>query len=116
MMSRAGGEGAQVSRARPRFKLFQPTTMTVGKDLVRVHVLDLSATGALLHHATPPEAGSTVRLECVGSLRPARVVWVKGTRFGISFTLPLSEVQVTEALADQSAMVAAHAQRAGAAA
>lgn len=114
MTLKPDGEGTAASRARPRFKLFQPTMMVVGKDLVRVHLLDLSATGALLHHATPPEVGSTMRLECAGNMRLARVVWVSGTRFGIAFTMPLSEGQVTEALADQSAMVAAHAQRVGA--
>ncbi len=105
---------AAAARNRPRFKLFQPATMVIDGRLTRVHLLDLSASGALIHHAAPPPAGIVVKLECAGRMRMARIVWSQGTRFGISFALPLSDHQVTDALAHQRAMVAAHASRLGA--
>jgi hypothetical protein len=87
---------------------------STSSSLVRVHLLDLSATGALIHHAAPPAVGATVRLECAGRMRMAHVMWVNGSRFGIAFALPLSEHQLDHALAQQRAMVAAHTQRLGA--
>jgi len=46
--------GTAAQRVRPRRKIFQATEMRFGGTRVRVHVLDLSAGGALAHHATPP--------------------------------------------------------------
>ena len=111
-------EGTAAARAQHRFKLFQPTTMvvgaSVGSSLLRVHLLDLSATGALVHHAAPPTVGATVRLECAGRMRMAHVVWISGSRFGVAFALPLNEHQLDHALTQQRDMIAAHTQRVGA--
>lgn len=81
-------------RATPRFKLFQPSEMRVGTERFRVHLLDLSASGALVNHASPPPIGSVVQLDCAGALRLARVMRHEGTRFGVQFLAPLTDAQV----------------------
>lgn len=90
-------DGTATRRRQPRLKLFQPTTMAVAADMMRVHLLDLSIGGALIHCSTPPAAGAAVRLDWAGRMRTARVVWVNGTRFGIAFSLALHEDQVSDA-------------------
>ncbi len=107
--------GAAADRVQPRFKLFQPATMVIANELVRVHLLDLSTSGALIHAPVPPAMAAIVRLECAGRMRMARVVWVAGNRFGIAFALPLQEDQVAGALVQRPA-IAAPAARSGAAA
>ncbi|MDB5696304.1 MAG: pilZ domain protein [Sphingomonas bacterium] len=85
---------AQVARARPRRKLFQPAELDVGGGRRRVHVLDLSETGAQVNGVNPPALGSFVSL-CVGEVRrAARVAWVRGQRFGVTFVMPLTANEV----------------------
>lgn len=85
-------------RATPRFKLFQPTEMRVGPERVRVHLLDLSATGAMVHHTEPPAIGAVIQLDCAGATRLARVMRWEGKRFGVQFLAPLTEAQVAAAV------------------
>lgn len=102
-------------RAKPRFKLFQPTEMTAsGATTTRVHILNLSAGGALVYAAAPPRPGTALRLRCGDESRPARVAWTEERRFGIAFTVPLADTQVTRVIADQEASIAAATRRAGA--
>ena len=86
-------------RTRPRLKLFQPTTMRDGTTTAKVHLLDLSATGALIHAATPPATGARVLVTCGPEQRTATVMWVEGNRFGVAFTVPLSDEQVAATIA-----------------
>jgi hypothetical protein len=86
-------------RTKPRLKLFEPTSMAGPAGTVRAHLLDLSATGALVHAAEPPTAGGTVRLYVGGAARAATVMWVEGRRFGVRFRLALSDAEVAAALA-----------------
>jgi hypothetical protein len=76
--------------------------MTVGERSMRVHLLDISAGGALVHVASPPETGSRVALDCAGIARQATVRWVGGSRFGVAFDRPLSEAEVEAVIATQS--------------
>lgn len=94
-----GKEDARADRARPRHKLFQPAELETAAGQQRVHLLDLSQTGALVNAAQPPADGSFVTLVCGTLRRSARVSWVKGTRFGVTFVLPLTAAQVAEMLA-----------------
>lgn len=97
--STAGTADKQLLRARPRRKIFYPTQMRIGLWNARVHLLDLSASGALVHCATPIAMGTLIRIECAGMARSARVVWSEGERFGVQFFAPLSDAQVDAALA-----------------
>lgn len=78
----------------PRHKVFLPAEMVVGTTTSRVHLLNLSLTGALLHGETPPPAGATVQLRCSASHWLARVVWAQQKRFGVVHVAPLAAATV----------------------
>jgi hypothetical protein len=82
----------KAQRAR-RLKIFQPAEMRVGLARTRVHLLDISATGALLHCVSPPTVGALVEIRCVDMTLIARVARHGGTRLGVHFVSPLSEAQ-----------------------
>ena len=101
-------------RATPRLKVFEPTAMhDHGGEAVKVHLLDLSATGALVHAAVAPPSGARVQIDCGGAMRTARVVWANGQRFGVAFTMPMTERQVEETVAHRQAEVAIAGARIG---
>lgn len=104
-------DGAHHLRATPRYKLFQPSEITVGVLSSRVHVLNLSAGGALLYASDPPEPGTPLRLQCGAQSLPARVAWREERRFGVQFVCPLTEASVADIIATQDALVAAASQR-----
>jgi hypothetical protein len=89
---------ARLMRSKPRLKVFQPTEMHFERERVRVHLLDLSATGALVHHPSPPPNGAMVQIKCAGMMRAARVMHQDGTRFGVQFLAPLTDEQVSAAV------------------
>lgn len=97
--STGGLAGARQRRVAPRRKLFLPTEMRVGGKAERVHLLDLSRSGAQVHHAAPPAIGAIIQIDCGGQLRSAHVVRRQGARFGVQFVIPLSEAQVEAAIA-----------------
>lgn len=90
-----GGEIAldQKARRARRLKIFQPGEMRVGLARTRVHLLDVSATGALLHCASPPAVGALVEIRCADLTLIARVARQAGTRLGVHFFSQLSEDQ-----------------------
>ena len=83
-------------RVASRLKVFQPVELHTDKGCVRAHLLNVSATGALVHTPSPPDPGSVVKLTINGGLRAARVVWTDGARLGISFARALLETQVQQ--------------------
>jgi hypothetical protein len=103
--------GAQDLRATPRHKLFQPTEMTTDGMTRRVHLLNLSAGGALIFAANPPMPGAILQLACGGHSLPARVAWRAERRFGVAFITPLAEAEVSEVIAAQDALVASASRR-----
>jgi hypothetical protein len=87
-------EGAKL-RATPRTKIFQPAEICCGGDPPRrVHLLNISTGGALLHGDTVPELGAAVRLLCGVALGPARVRWRNGHRFGVAFAEPIDQAAI----------------------
>lgn len=87
-------DGAHHQRAKPRYKLFAPTEMTVSGKTRRAHILNISEGGALLHANETPRAHEYVYVVCGEQSRGARVAWVRGTRFGVAFTTALAPVQL----------------------
>jgi len=85
-------------RGQQRRKVFQPVEIQSGGDVLRAHLLNLSASGALVHSHSAPAPGAPLRLTLDGSVRTARVVWRDGVRFGIAFALPLGEAEVERVL------------------
>jgi len=80
---------------------------------MRVHLLDLSNTGALVHAAAPPAIGAMVDVTCGFSLGAARVAWVDGKRFGLSFTQRLTDQQVRFVIEARDELVERETRRIG---
>lgn len=90
-------------RRTARLKLFEPAEMRHGAQVQRVHLLDLSVAGALLHTTEPPEAGSTVMLVCPRFTRMAKVAWIKERRIGLSFVRTLGKAELAETISPSAA-------------
>lgn len=93
-------------RGANRAKVFQPGEMHTVSGSQRIHLLDLSLSGALVYTAgQPPAEGAVVRITAGVSLGAARVMWVIGKRFGVSFPTPLSPECVDTLLDAQRSLV-----------
>jgi hypothetical protein len=75
-------------REQPRHKVFLPAEMSGAHGRTRVHLLNLSPAGALLH-GDSPKAGATVQLVCAKQSWTARVIWTQQQRFGVVHVAPL---------------------------
>ncbi|SEN23300.1 PilZ domain-containing protein [Sphingomonas gellani] len=78
-------------RAARRRKLFQPAELRHGDMTQRVHLLDLSTSGGLVHITAPPPAGAIVTISCGPLSRSARVAWSAERRIGVAFVRALSD-------------------------
>lgn len=87
-------------RESVRHKLFEPVSMRVDGLSVRGHLLDLSRSGALAYTEAAVTTGARVEIEGVGILTPARVMWIKGCRFGLRFDNWLSNELLTMIVED----------------
>lgn len=61
---------------------------------MRVHLLDLSADGALGHTPGPPQPGEIVWLVYKGCEILSRTAWVRGNRFGLAFDKPVPSAKL----------------------
>ncbi|UYY57498.1 PilZ domain-containing protein [Sphingomonas sp. S2-65] len=103
----------QERRQAPRSKLFQPAEMRSRGDESRVHLLNLSTSGALVYGEAVPVLGEEVQLRCSLPLGPGRVAWVEGRRFGVEFTRALSDAVVEQVLRIQDALIVSASARLG---
>lgn len=85
-------------RVATRRKVFLPAEMKHAAGTSRVHLLNLSSTGALLHADAAPAKGVMVQLSCGKASWLAKVVWTSTKRFGVHHLTPLTPAAV-EALA-----------------
>jgi hypothetical protein len=92
-MTDRGSITAQALRPRgaARHKLFEPLGLRHAGQSMRVHMLDLSVSGALLHAEHPPRIGAGVIIEFQGLAATAHVMWVRAKRFGVRFDMPLPD-------------------------
>ena len=67
---------------------------------MRIHLLDLSAHGALGHAPEPPEPGEIVWLVCKGCEVLSRTAWVRGSRFGLAFDTPMPSAKLQGLLSE----------------
>lgn len=82
------------ARIAKRLKIFEPAFMHYGRVSDRIHLLDISYTGALVHGGSiPPPYGTIVRKDFELA---ARVVWVRSSRFGIAFLKPILETELAQ--------------------
>lgn len=94
------------ARGVRRVKIFQPATLVREAAKLRIHLLDLSESGALAHAQEPPPARSRVQVECQGVVRTASVRWSEGKRFGLLFDRPLPAIDVKRLAGPMPAAVA----------
>ena len=87
----AANPASERERVSLRHKIFEPVSVIVGNVETRAHLLNISATGALVHCETAPDAGSAIHVEMNGSVYPAHIVWRDGARFGVTFGSDLSQ-------------------------
>jgi hypothetical protein len=92
------GPTSAIDRTAHRHKTFEPTTLQLAAGEVRAHILNVSATGALIHAPGEPAKGARVTVRLVGRDIPAEVMWVDGARFGIAFRGMLSPDELARLL------------------
>ena len=85
-------------RAATRHKIFAPTSLTGAGGEMRVHLLNVSATGALVHASMPPASGHRVQIRIGAEMVRAQIVWVDGARFGVVFDRALDATVIETAL------------------
>jgi hypothetical protein len=68
-----------------RHKTFQPTMMRTPAGSFRVHLINVSATGALVHVGDPPARGTRIAIDLGTNYADAHVIWTNGARFGVAF-------------------------------
>ena len=74
------------NRVAHRHKVFLPARMITPQGDLRVHLINVSVTGALAHYELPPVVGTVIALEIGGWTIGGRIVWTDGRRFGIAFS------------------------------
>lgn len=79
------------ARAAARRKVFLPAELILDGMVSRVHLLNLSCIGALLHAGDPPQTGALVTIRRAEVCWSARVVWRSGTRFGVAHAQAFSQ-------------------------
>lgn len=94
-------------RKSRRHRLFEPATVFDAKGEKRAHVLDLSATGLLLHSSKPLSPGTNIALTFAKQPVVGRVMWADHRYCGIAFLEPLTEERVREIVANATSAQAA---------
>jgi hypothetical protein len=100
-------------RASPRLKVFFPSQMLCAGSVVRVHLLNVSRTGALIYSSRSLEKGQSVSIGRGATAKLATVAWVSGSRAGVEFRLPFCEAELDAFIADQNAALAEAARTIG---
>ncbi len=81
-------------RIARRHKTFEPATLRSAAGEARAHLINLSATGALVHMVDPPKRGSVVSIDLRHVSADAEVVWTSGSRFGVAFRSRLADATI----------------------
>lgn len=102
MSSRAATTIPAEPRGGTRYKVFLPAQMSGAQGASRVHLLNISATGALVHGEPLPKVGQIVQISCEASNWLARVVWAQHKRFGVVHVAPMSDAAVKGLVAGQA--------------
>jgi hypothetical protein len=86
-------------RAEPRLKVYKLGRAQAGGMQFKVHLLDVSASGARLHAGRTPDQGMRITLDCSPVSATGTVRWVHASRFGIRFDTPLVPADLSAMLA-----------------
>ena len=95
----ASAKSGAERRVAHRFKIFHPGQWRHADTHLRLHLLDISTTGARAFAKAPPEVGTNIFIECGVPLGVARVSWLRGSSFGVQFRISLS-LDTIDAVAD----------------
>ena len=93
---RSGETGARVSG---RYKTFLPCALEQEGDTLRAHILNLSATGAMIATPQTIRAKQSISLQFQSVSYKAVVVWARDDRAGLRFNLPLSHSTLQKLIA-----------------
>lgn len=77
-----------------RHKTFEPTKLRSDAGEARAHLINLSATGALVRMVDPPKRGSAVSINLGHVSADAEAVWTSGPRFGVAFRRRLADATI----------------------
>ena len=86
-------------RRSKRLKVFLLAEVVIDDRAMRVHVLDISSFGALLHTGNVQDPSKSVALRLKEDLCVARIVWAGSGRIGLAFQPALSPDQIAAVLA-----------------
>ena len=81
-------------RREHRFPALLEAELRIGVRTLPARLLDLSRGGALAECHLPPPVGSAVTVARDRLQITARVVWVRGSRFGLAFDCPISAMEM----------------------
>lgn len=93
-----GAPSDQREQAARRFKTFWPTEMRTVNEQHRVHVLNISRTGAKIHAREAMDTNQKMEIMIGGECRGATVRWKLGQTFGIVFDEPICDDTVFNSL------------------
>jgi hypothetical protein len=83
--------GLPNDRKSERLKTFEPIILSDTSGEARAHLLNISRTGGLIHAETTLQVGKIVQINLLGEWHVGSVVWSAPPRFGVSFTIRLSD-------------------------
>lgn len=81
-------------RCSERVKVFKPADLLMNGVKCRSHILNVSATGAMIHTPTSVLVGGMIRICAAGLDRHGVIVWKNGPKFGLRFNRSMAILQV----------------------
>ncbi|MDQ8757820.1 PilZ domain-containing protein [Sphingosinicella sp. LHD-64] len=97
--------GARSRRRERRYAMRLPAAIRDGNVFLPAVLCDLSQGGALAQSRTPPPQGRAVTFRAGDLECAARVVWVRGQRFGLIFQTPISATALLVAMSRTRAVL-----------
>ncbi len=83
-----------MARREQRFEVDLPASLQTEAGTASLRLLDLSRGGALAETPRPPAPGICAILSRERMAVAARVIWVRGARFGLAFDAPISATEL----------------------
>jgi hypothetical protein len=81
-------------RCSERVKVFKPADLLINGVKCRSHILNVSATGSMIHTPTSILVGTMIRICTAGLDRHGVIVWKNGLRFGLRFNRSMAMPQM----------------------
>lgn len=93
-VERSGKSMNGTARREQRFAVGLAASLRTEARTASLRLLDLSRGGALAETSHPPAPGTRATLSRERLAVTARVVWVRGARFGLAFETPISATEL----------------------